>query len=214
MLWIRDVTKSYLGAQVLRGVSLEIATGELALLTGPSGSGKTTLLNIMAALERADGGSVRLDDAQVTSLSPRRRAAYRAQHGHVFQRSGLLGGLTARDNITTPHRLNRRPVDPTWVNSLASELGVAEVLDQPSTTLSGGQAQRVAVIRALAHRPRLLFADEPTAALDTATTETVHRLLQRVATEAGITVVMVSHDPAAEEFASSVHVLRDGSLMG
>lgn len=209
---IEGLVKSYLGTRVLHDVSLTVPAGGLTVLTGPSGSGKTTLLNLVAALDRPDAGRVLVGDAVVTAMPRRQRDRYRAGCGHVFQRSGLLGGLTLRENIMTGHALTGRAVDHAWVRHLVARLGVLDVLDAPASRVSGGQAQRAALVRALAHRPGHLFADEPTASLDTSSTHVVHELLHEVAAEEGTTVLLVSHDPVSTGYADHLVRLRDGRL--
>ncbi|WP_370291142.1 ABC transporter ATP-binding protein [Nocardioides sp.] len=212
MITARAVAKSYLGVEVLHDVDLHVPAGSFALLTGPSGSGKTTLLNLLAALDAPDGGSIRVDDTEVTALRGRQRARHRARHGHVFQRSGLLAGLTLRENIEAAHLLAGHPVDLEWVDHLAERLGVRALLDVTASRVSGGQGQRAALIRSLAHRPPLLFADEPTASLDTASKHTIHEVLREVVANEGTTVLMVSHDAISLDYATDVTRLVDGGV--
>ncbi len=209
---IGGVRKSYLGTVVLADVHAEVPSGVLSLLTGPSGSGKTTLLNLVSALDEPDAGDITIDDTEVTGLSRKARDRFRAVNGHVFQRSGLLGGLTVRDNIEAGHALTGRSVDQAWVTHLVTRLGIADLLDVRASLISGGQAQRTALVRSLAHRPPHLFADEPTASLDTASTHAIHALLREVAHEEGTTVLMVSHDQISAEYADHTFRLRDGHL--
>jgi putative ABC transport system ATP-binding protein len=207
-----DVRKSFLGTEVLRGVSLAVPAGAFTLVSGPSGSGKTTLLNIACGIDVADAGQVTVAGLELGAASAAERTRFRAGNGVVFQRSGLLGGLTARQNIELGHALTRQPVESAWVRDLAERLGVAGVLDARATRLSGGEAQRVALIRALAHRPSLLFADEPTAAVDGSTKRAIHELLVGVCREEGTTVLMASHDAVSREYADQVVTLVDGRI--
>lgn len=211
---VADVHMSYLGAEVLHGVSAEAALGKLTLLRGPSGSGKTTLLNLIGALDRPDSGTIVVGGDDVTALSGRTRTNFRAGLGLVFQRSGLIRGLTARENIEVPHILSGHGVDRSWVNKLAANLGVADVLDQSSQTLSGGQAQRIAVIRALAHRPSVVLADEPTASVDGDAKVAIHRVLKSVTRSEGAAVLLVSHEGMSSEYADVIVHLEGGSIVG
>ncbi|GAB3865421.1 ABC transporter ATP-binding protein [Nocardioides maradonensis] len=212
MIRIEGVSKAYGTTRVLSDVSVDVEEKRLTLITGPSGSGKTTLLNLVAAIDRPDTGSVQVGDHRVTDLRGRDRSRYRAAVGLVFQRSGLLGGLTARQNIEVGHRLNRSRVDEGWLADLADRLGVAHVLDQLAAGLSGGQAQRVALLRAVAHRPELVLADEPTAAVDSEAKGAIHDLLRWLVDRHGVTVVVVSHDEISSTYADRVVRLVDGRL--
>ena len=207
-----DVRKSYVGSEVLHGVSATVGAGSFTLLTGPSGSGKTTLLNLVAGLDVPDAGLVTVGDVEVTTLSPDARAHFRAGVGLVFQRSGLLGGLTARENIELGHIVTRHRTEEQWITELTERLGIGALLDAPATTLSGGQAQRVALARALAHRPAVVFADEPTASVDAATTAQIHDLLRSLAHKQGTTVLMVSHDAISRTYADAVITMVDGQI--
>jgi len=204
------IFKSFAGVEVLRGVDLTAAPHEFTLLNGPSGSGKTTLLNIASGLVLPDAGQFWVGDIDVTQLPDKQRARFRAGTGLVFQRSGLLGGLTGWQNIELGHVLTKRPVDPAWTNHLARRLGIHDVLNAKAALLSGGQAQRVALVRALAHRPGVVFADEPTASLDGHSKRLMHQLLQDCSREEGFTILMVSHDEVSPAYADHVHTLRDG----
>ncbi len=206
------VVKSYLGTPVLRDVSVTVGSGSLTVLTGPSGAGKTTLLNLVSALDTPDSGTITVGGTDVGGLAPRARAAFRAPYGHVFQRSGLLGGLTVRENIEAPHALTGQRVDPAWVHLLVAHLGLTELLDTRAHRISGGQAQRAALVRALAHRPTILFADEPTASLDTASKHLIHEMLRDIAATEGTTVLMVSHDEISTQYASATIGLVDGRV--
>jgi putative ABC transport system ATP-binding protein len=205
--------KSYAGTEVLHGVDASVEPGSFTVLNGPSGSGKTTLLNLTAGLDLPDRGAVTVGGTCVTSLDPAARARFRAEVGLVFQRSGLLGGLTGRENIEVGHCLTRRPIDAPLLDELAARLAVTDVLDTPATKVSGGQAQRLALVRALVHRPSVLFADEPTASLDEASKTEVHELLRSVAHDRGVTVLMVSHDPGAPAYADATITLVDGRVV-
>ncbi|MCZ4500588.1 MAG: transporter [Marmoricola sp.] len=195
------------------GIDFVAPRGEISAIVGPSGSGKTTLLQLLAGLDRPDEGSIRLagveisraDDATVTRL--RRREV-----GFVFQSFNLVPGLPARDNIVLPVRLDGRAVDQVRLLELAERLGIAGRLDHTPEQLSGGQKQRVAVARALFAEPAIVFADEPTGALDAESAENLLGVIGEAVADLGQTVVLVTHDLAVAELAGSVHVLRAGKL--
>src|SRR5471030_1978328 len=180
VLSVRDLTKSYRSAGeqivVLRGVNLRIAAGERVALTGESGSGKSTLLHLIAGLDQADGGEIRLADSSVSDLGDAGRAELRRDRlGLVFQQFNLIPSLDVADNLKFQSRIAGRH-DPAWHAELVERLGLGGLLRRYPEQLSGGQQQRVAIGRALAARPPLLLADEPTGNLDEATADDVLRL--------------------------------------
>lgn len=199
----------------LRGVDLDVPKGRFTAIMGPSGSGKSTLLHLLAGLDTPTSGRVLLGDTDLTSCSEAELTALRRDRvGFVFQAFNLLPQLTAAQNIDLPARLaNRRP-DPAWRDQLIDLLGLAGRLNHRPAELSGGQQQRVALARALLGRPEVVFADEPTGNLDTATGREVLELLRRSVDELGQTVVMVTHDPTAASYADTVVLLRDGEIAG
>lgn len=207
---IYDVTKQFTGKVALDNVSLDIQSNELTVINGPSGSGKTTLLNVMSGIMRPDSGTVYFGYDEITTMPDDELTQFRACNGQAFQRSGLIAGLTARKNILYPHTMTGSPVDAPWTAYLCQRLDIVDVLDQPASELSGGQALRVSVARALAHRPGILFADEPTASLDTESKHHVHGILKTLTDEDELTVVMVSHDEISEAYADRVIRLQDG----
>ncbi len=209
---IDAVRKSFHGTVVLNDVTAQIVHGALTVIGGPSGSGKTTLLNLISSLDTPDAGSVTVGGVEITGLSRRARDRYRAANGQIFQRSGLLGGLTVRENIESGHTLTGRTLSSTWIQHLVNQLQIGELLEAKASTLSGGQAQRAALVRALAHRPRHLFADEPTASLDTASTHVVYQLLREMAETEGTTVLLVSHDDVSKNYAHHNIRLVDGRI--
>jgi len=197
LLRVTGLSKSYPGPQgplpVLRGVDLALGAGESLALMGESGSGKSTLLHLVAGLDHADDGAIRVDDIEVTKLDDDGRAALRRKWlGVVFQQFNLVPSLTVGDNLSLQARLAGRH-DRDWRDALADRLGLSALLDRYPEQLSGGQQQRVAVGRALAPRPRLLLADEPTGNLDEATGDAVLDLLLELAATAGAAVLMVTH---------------------
>ena len=197
MLSIRKLTKTYRAAgeeiAVLRGVNLDIARGERVALTGESGSGKSTLLHLIAGLDAADGGEIRLDGASVTNLSDAGRAALRRDRlGLVFQQFNLIPSLSVEDNLAFQSRIAGKH-DAAWYTELVERLGLGKLLRRYPEQLSGGQQQRVAIGRALATRPLLLLADEPTGNLDEATADDVLALARDLVARTGCGFLMVTH---------------------
>jgi putative ABC transport system ATP-binding protein len=197
VLSVRNLTKTYRSAgeqiEVLRGVNLSIAAGERVALTGESGSGKSTLLHLIAGLDRADGGEIRLADALVSDLSDAGRAALRRDRiGLVFQQFNLIPSLNVEDNLAFQSRIAGRH-DVAWHDELVERLGLGGLLRRYPEQLSGGQQQRVAIGRALAIRPLLLLADEPTGNLDEATADDVLALARDLVARTGCGFLMVTH---------------------
>jgi len=201
--------------QALRGVSLSVAAGELVAVMGPSGSGKTTLLTLAGGLDTADRGRVLVDGIDLGGLSRRGLAAQRRRSiGFVFQELNLVPGLTAVENTGLPLELDGRGVRAARRGALEAlgTVGIAELADRFPDDLSGGQQQRVAIARALVGDRRLLLADEPTGALDTATGDAVLRLL-RERCDAGVAVLLVTHEARHAAWADRVVFLRDGLVV-
>jgi putative ABC transport system ATP-binding protein len=197
VLKIQDLTKSYRAAgeqiSVLRGVSLDVAAGERVALSGESGSGKSTLLHLIAGLDAADGGAIRLNGAAVTGLNDAERATLRRDRlGLVFQQFNLIPSLSVTDNLAFQSRLAGR-LDPAWQAELVERLGLGALLKRYPEQLSGGQQQRVAIGRALAVKPLLLLADEPTGNLDEATADDVLALTNDLVKRTGCGFLMVTH---------------------
>jgi len=197
VLSVRNLTKTYRTAgeeiAVLRGVNLDIARGERVALTGESGSGKSTLLHLIAGLDAVDGGEIRLNGASVTDLSDAGRAALRRDRlGLVFQQFNLIPSLSVDDNLAFQSRIAGRH-DAAWHAELVERLGLAKLLRRYPEQLSGGQQQRVAIGRALATKPLLLLADEPTGNLDEATADDVLALARDLVARTGCGFLMVTH---------------------
>jgi putative ABC transport system ATP-binding protein len=197
VLSVRNLTKAYRSAgeqiSVLRGVNLSVAAGERVALTGESGSGKSTLLHLIAGLDRADSGEITLADASVSDLTDAGRAAMRRDRlGLVFQQFNLIPSLNIRDNLVFQSRIAGRH-DPAWHAELVERLGLGDLLNRYPEQLSGGQQQRVAIGRALAIKPLLLLADEPTGNLDEATADDVLALARDLVTRTGCGFLMVTH---------------------
>ena len=199
---LKDLTRCYgtgeTAVRALDRVSVDFAERRLTAVMGPSGSGKSTLLQCAAGLDRADTGHILIGDTDLTSLRDGALTRVRRDRiGFVFQGFNLLPGLTAEENILLPLRLAGRRRAPDWFTTVVDLLGLAGRLPHRPHELSGGEQQRVAIARALVTRPQVIFADEPTGALDRATGRAVLDLLLRCTDELGQTVVMVTHDPQA-----------------
>ncbi|WP_257169598.1 ABC transporter ATP-binding protein [Bradyrhizobium sp. SRS-191] len=197
VLSVRHLTKSYRSGgepiKVLRGVDLDVAPGERVALTGESGSGKSTLLHLIAGLDAADGGDILLDGAAVGALDDAGRAAIRRERlGLVFQQFNLVPSLSVQDNLSFQARLAGRH-DPAWHTELVERLGLKPLLKRYPEQLSGGQQQRVAIGRALAIKPALLLADEPTGNLDEDTADEVMALTRDLVARTGCGFLMVTH---------------------
>ena len=216
---IVDVRKSYGSGEslvhALDGVTVDFGTGRFTAVMGPSGSGKSTLMHVAAGLDSATSGSVLLGDTDLTGLKDKALTALRRDRlGFVFQQFNLVPTLTAAENITLPMRLAGRPADPAWVDRIIDVVGLRDRLSHRPSELSGGQQQRVAVARALANRPEVVFADEPTGNLDSRSGAEVLTVLRRSVDETAQTVVMVTHDPVAASYADRVVFLADGQVVG
>jgi lipoprotein-releasing system ATP-binding protein len=203
---------------VLRGLDIEVRQGEMVAITGRSGVGKTTLLHVLGALDRPDGGSLRLAGEEVAELSEREAAAFRNRHvGFVFQHHRLLPEMTAMENASLPLRIRRvpRPEAEARAAELLGELGLAERLHHRPEELSGGEQQRVAVARALSGNPALLIADEPTGNLDDAASGQLLELLAALHAVHGLTAIIASHSAQVaarcdKVFRMEAGVLHDG----
>jgi putative ABC transport system ATP-binding protein len=198
----------------LGGVSLDVEPGRMTAIMGPSGSGKSTLMHVLAGLDSPDEGSVVLDGVELTSLSEKKLTLLRRDKiGFVFQFFNLLPMLSAEENVVLPLELAGRKPDRAWVEQLLETTGVASRRKHKPAELSGGQQQRVAVTRALVSRPKVLFADEPTGNLDSASSREVLRLLRSTVDELGQTTLMVTHDPQAAARADRILFLADGRIV-
>lgn len=199
----------------LDGVSLSLPAGSFTAVMGPSGSGKSTLLQCAAGLDRPDSGLVKVDGAEMTGGSEAELTKFRRQRiGFVFQQYNLLPTLTVAQNTVLPLKLAGRRVDRGRVREILGQVGLGDRLDDHPDALSGGQQQRVAIARALVGEPSVIFADEPTGALDMRSARDVLELLRDTVRRHGRTVVMVTHDPVAASYADTVQFLADGRLAG
>ena len=220
LVGIRDVTKTYTRGkqqvEVLHGINLDIPSGDFVALMGPSGSGKTTLLNLIGGLDHPSSGSIEVGGRRIDGLSAKELARWRAEHvGFVFQFYNLLPVLSAQRNVELPLLLTHlSAADRRRRAQIALELvGLKDRGNHKPRELSGGQQQRVAIARAIVSDPTLLVCDEPTGDLDRATADEVLTLLQRLNREHGKTLIMVTHDPKAAEYANRIVHLDKGELV-
>jgi putative ABC transport system ATP-binding protein len=210
-LYGRDDT----AVRALTDVTLDIPDGAFTAVMGSSGSGKSTLLHCLAGLDTLTAGHVYIGDVELGSLSDRELTLLRREHvGFVFQSFNLLPTLSAEENITLPMALAGRRPDREWIATVVSTVGLQDRLRHRPSELSGGQQQRVAVARALATRPTIVFADEPTGNLDSRSGADILGFLARATREFGQTIVMVTHDPIAASYADAALFLADGRVEG
>jgi putative ABC transport system ATP-binding protein len=198
----------------LRGVSVEVASGELTAVMGPSGSGKSTLMHILAGLDRPTSGEVAIAGTDITELGDTELTKLRRRHiGFIFQFFNLLPMLTAKENILLPLDLSGNKSENGWFDELVGKVGLADRLSHRPSELSGGQQQRVAIARALVSRPTVMFADEPTGNLDSNTSGEILELLRESVESFGQTTVMVTHDARAAAIADRILFLADGLVV-
>lgn len=213
-----DVTKTYgAGATeviALDHVSVTLYAGEFTAIMGPSGSGKSTFMHCMAGLDTPTGGTITVADQDISRLSDSKLTTFRRDNiGFIFQAFNLIPTLTARKNITLPLDIAGRKVDEEWFERVIDTVNLRDRLDHRPAELSGGQQQRVACARALVAQPRLIFADEPTGNLDSATSADVLSFLRSSVDDFGQTIVMVTHEPSAAAYADRVIFLADGRIV-
>lgn len=214
-LAVEDITKSYGGAPVLTGISLSIEPGETVAVMGPSGSGKSTLLHCMSGVLIPDHGRVLIGDTRIDSLSDAARSALRLnEFGFVFQDGQLLPELTARENAALPAILRgtSRSKALGAADEVLHRLGLGELTNRRPGQMSGGQAQRVAIARAMASQPSVIFADEPTGALDQSTGHEVMQQLIALVEQTGTSLVMVTHDVKVANWCRRRIEIRDGLI--
>lgn len=215
MLELRDITKSFPQQRVLEGISLTVSDGESVAIMGPSGSGKSTLLHCMSGVLVPDHGEVLFDGRDVAAMSDAERSRLRLEHfGFIFQDGQLLPELTATENVALPQIMRGVPRVEAHEDAvdMLTRLGLGAFTDRYPGQLSGGQGQRVAIARALAGPPSVVFADEPTAALDQATGHEVMQQIVAVCQKFGVTLVVVTHDPKIADWCSRRVEIRDGLI--
>ena len=216
-----DVRKSYLTGnrkvEAVRGVNLSIHAPGLYAVMGPSGSGKSSLLHLLGGLDRPDSGTVEMSGKRIDSLNEQDLTRYRRQDiGIIFQQFNLLPTMTALENVTLPGVLDGMPMDVARERGLRllDELGVKERADHRPEALSGGEQQRVAIARSLLFEPAVVLADEPTGSLDSASSDRLWALLDELAINREVLILMVTHEPSAAVRCGRVYVLRDGLIAG
>jgi putative ABC transport system ATP-binding protein len=214
----RDLTRRYgegeTAVDALRGVDLEIRPGELVAVMGPSGSGKSTLMHILAGLDKPTTGTVKIAGTEITDLDDSQLTRLRREHiGFVFQFFNLLPMLDAEENVVLPLSIAGQKPDRAWLDSLLSQMGLADRRSHRPSELSGGQQQRVAIARSLVTRPTILFADEPTGNLDSKTGGEILELMRASTDTYGQTTVMVTHEARAASIADRILFLADGQIV-
>jgi putative ABC transport system ATP-binding protein len=201
--------------RALDGVTVDFEAGRFTAIMGPSGSGKSTLMHNLAGLDTLTSGSVWIGDTDLGTLNDRKLTRLRRDRiGFVFQQFNLISTLTAAENIVLPIRLAGRKPNRAWVDQVVATVGLASRLTHRPSELSGGQQQRVAVARALASRPEIIFADEPTGNLDSRSSGEILSFMRQAVRELGQTIVMVTHDPVAASYADRAIFLADGHVVG
>jgi putative ABC transport system ATP-binding protein len=208
--------KGALQKAVLTDINLEIFAGEIVILTGPSGSGKTTLLSLMGGLRSVQTGSLQVLGQELCGANKKQLVEIRSKIGYIFQAHNLLDCLTAQQNVRMALRLHKEiPTDERAERCIAmlSAVGLEQRVDYYPSSLSGGQKQRVAIARALVSQPRLVLADEPTAALDSKSGRDVVEILQQLAKEQGCTILLVTHDNRILDIADRIIHMEDGQLL-
>ncbi|MFA7216915.1 MAG: ABC transporter ATP-binding protein [Candidatus Paceibacterota bacterium] len=216
MIKVENLIKTYPGkipTQALKGVTLEIAEGELVALMGRSGSGKSTLLHQLGLLDKPTSGSVVINKSDVLSLSDEERTKFRLEHlGYVFQEYALIAEFTALENVYFPAMASGDEVAKKRAEHLLDLVGLGERISHYPSEMSGGEQQRVAIARSLINNPKVLFADEPTANLDTVSSEIVFKLFQKLNKELKQTILVVTHEPEDRKYVDRVIWLKDGLI--
>lgn len=213
-LEIRGIHKSYgqndNRIEVLKDINLDVEQGEFVVLLGPSGSGKSTLLNILGGIDSADEGTITIQGEYMNTMNSKKLSLYRRNHlGYIFQQYNLIPNLTVRENIEVGAYLSKNPLE---IDSLIETLGLSAHQDKLPNQLSGGQQQRTSIGRAIIKNPDILLCDEPTGALDYATSKDILKLIETVNQKYGNTIIMVTHNAAIQYMADKVVKLRDGKI--
>lgn len=201
--------------EVLKGIDVRIGKGEFVSIMGASGSGKTTLLNVLSSIDQVSNGTIKIEGKEITSLKEKQLAEFRKKSlGFIFQDYNLLDTLTVKENILLPlsiAKVSRKAADSLF-HSLASELGISEIQHKYPNEISGGQKQRTSAARAFIHEPSIIFADEPTGALDSKSASDLLNKLSDLNKKRGSTIAMVTHDPVAASYSSRVIFIKDGQI--
>ncbi|MBY0116833.1 ABC transporter ATP-binding protein [Paenibacillus sp. FSL H8-0317] len=219
VLHARNVHKSYGskgGAQqVLKGIDLRVLRKEFVGIMGPSGSGKTTLLNVLATIDRTTDGTILIEDEDISTMNNTALSAFRRNKlGFIFQDYNLLDTLTVKENILLPISLSKKSKQQAEneFTAIADVLGIQELSQKYPFEISGGQKQRTAAGRALIHQPSIIFADEPTGALDSKSASSLLSVMEEVNRKRKVTIIMVTHDPVASSYCNRVVFLKDGKI--
>ncbi|MBT2686679.1 ABC transporter ATP-binding protein [Bacillus sp. ISL-47] len=201
--------------EVLKGIDLQIEAGEFVSIMGASGSGKTTLLNVLSSIDRVSTGEIKIEGKEMTGLKDKQLAQFRKQHlGFIFQEYNLLDTLTVKENILLPLSISKTPkreADEKFAD-VANELGIFDLKDKYPNEISGGQKQRTSAARAFIHEPSIIFADEPTGALDSKSASDLLNKLSDLNQMRNATIIMVTHDPVAASYCSRVIFIKDGQI--
>jgi bacitracin transport system ATP-binding protein len=201
--------------EVLKGIDLTIQTGEFVSIMGASGSGKTTLLNVLSSIDHVSNGEIKIEGTAITRMKEKQLAEFRKNHlGFIFQEYNLLDTLTVKENILLPLSISKTPrkVANEKFETVAAELGILELKDKYPNEISGGQKQRTSAARAFIHEPSIIFADEPTGALDSKSASDLLNKLSDLNQKRKSTIVMVTHDPVAASYCSRVIFIKDGQM--
>ncbi|GIO22204.1 ABC transporter ATP-binding protein [Oceanobacillus sp. J11TS1] len=201
--------------EVLKGIDMMVDKGEFVSIMGPSGSGKTTLLNVLSSIDGVTQGSIKIENTDFTRMREKQLAEFRKQHlGFIFQEYNLLDTLTVKENILLPLSVKKTPKKTAdqQFHVLATELGIADIQDKYPNEISGGQKQRTSAARAFIHEPSIIFADEPTGALDSKAASDLLNKLSDLNEKLQSTIVMVTHDPVAASYSSRVIFIKDGQI--
>lgn len=201
--------------EVLKGIDLKVTAGEFVGIMGPSGAGKTTMLNVLATIDRPTSGAVHIDGSDVSTMKDAQLSAFRRDKlGFIFQDYNLLDTLTVKENILLPISLGKidKQEAQARFEEMATTLGIKELENKYPHEISGGQKQRTSAARALIHQPSMVFADEPTGALDSKSASSLLGTIRQVNEERGVTIMMVTHDPMAASYCKRVVFLKDGKM--
>lgn len=201
--------------EVLKGIDLQIETGEFVSIMGASGSGKTTLLNVLSSIDRVSSGEIKIEGEEMTGLKEKQLAQFRKEHlGFIFQEYNLLDTLTVKENILLPLSISKTPkkaADEKFT-AVANELSIFDIKDKYPNEISGGQKQRTSAASAFIHEPSIIFADEPTGALDSKSASDLLNKLSDLNRKRNATIIMVTHDPVAASYCSRVIFIKDGQI--
>ncbi|MEH7288125.1 ABC transporter ATP-binding protein [Priestia megaterium] len=201
--------------EVLKGVDITIMKGEFVGIMGASGSGKTTLLNVLSSIDKINGGTIKIEGNEISRMKEKQLANFRKTHlGFIFQDYNLLDTLTVKENILLPLSVAKTPsaIAHKKFDALAKQLGIYELKDKYPNEISGGQKQRTSAARAFIHEPSMIFADEPTGALDSKAASDLLNKLTELNDKSSATIVMVTHDPVAASYCSKVIFIKDGQI--